>query len=354
MGNGQCERFNRTLLEMLGTLETDQKVDWKTYVAPLVHMYNSTQHDTTGFSPYFLLFGREPRLPIDLLLPSPAVTGWKTLSGYIAALRERLRHAHEVVQARLKGKGEASQKWYAKKVRGATLQLGDQVLLRQIGLQGKNKLADRWQEEVYVVTSQPNASIPVFSVRRLDGRGKVKTVHRNLLLPVRSVPTPIPSKPKSVLSQTPIMTRSRTRLRDINDRAPRSDSSPESVQSHDTVSTVVPQPQTSVVAWKADSSLDLDEDVTSVLLDESVVRSEDGGTADRSSEGGDQEADISESDSEMDPGNESTGQMRLSPDGPSNSGTGSVPFSSTEVRPRRIVRPRRQPGWMRSGEWDVG
>ena len=163
-----------------------------------------------------------------------------------------------------------------------------------------------------------------------------------------------PSKLKSVLSQTPIRTRSRTRLRDINDRAPRSDSSPESVQSHDTVSTVVPQPQTSVIAWKADSSLDLDEDETSVLLDESVVRSEDGGTADRSSEGGDQEADISESDSEMDPGNESTGQMRLPPDGPSDQGTGGVPSSSREVRPRRIVRHRRQPGWMRSGEWDVG
>ena len=99
-----------------------------------------------------------------------------------------------------------------------------------------------------MVTSQPNASIPVLSVRRLDGHGKVKTVHRNLLLPVRSVPTPVPSKPKSVPSQTPILTQSRTRLRDRNDRAPRSDSSPESVQSHDTVSTVVPQPQTSVIA----------------------------------------------------------------------------------------------------------
>ena len=195
MGNGQCERFNRTLLEMLGTLETDLKVDWKTYVAPLVHMCNSTQHDTTGFSLYHLLFGREPRLPIDLLLPSPDTAGAKTFSSYIEGLRERLKHAHQVVQARLKGKWEASQKWYSKKVRGASLQPGDQVLLRQIGLQGKNKLADRWQEEVYVVTSQPNASIPVFSVRRLDGHGKVKTVHRNLLLPVRSVPTPVPSKP---------------------------------------------------------------------------------------------------------------------------------------------------------------
>ena len=202
MGNGQCERFNPTLLEMLGTLETDQKLDWKTYVAPLVHMYNSTQHDTTVFSPYYLLFGREPRLPIDLLLPSSGTTGANTFTGYIEGLQERLKHAHQVVQARLKGKGEASQKWYAKKVGGATLQPGDQVLLRHIVLQGKNKLADRWQEEVYVVTAQPNASILVFSVRRLDGHGKVKTVHRNLLLPVRSVPAPVPSNPKSVPSQT--------------------------------------------------------------------------------------------------------------------------------------------------------
>ena len=80
----------------------------------------------------------------------------------------------------------------------------------------------------------------------------------------------------------------RTRLPDRNDRAPRSDYSPGSVQSHDTVSTAVPQPQTSVIPWKEDSSLDLDEDETSMLLDGSVVRSEDGGAADRSSEGGDQ------------------------------------------------------------------
>ena len=143
-------------------------------------------------------------------------------------------------------------------------------------------------------------------------------------------------------------------MRGRNDRAPRSDSSPESVQSHDTVSTVVPQPQTSVIAWKANSGPDLDEDETSMLLEGSVVRSEDGGITGRSSEGGDQEADISEFDSEMDPGNESTEQMRLSPGGPSDPGTGGVQSSLREVRPRRIVRHRRQPGWMRSGEWDVG
>ncbi|MEW8338814.1 MAG: integrase core domain-containing protein [Candidatus Thiodiazotropha taylori] len=53
MGNGMTERFNRTLLNMLGTLKDHQKQDWKSYVAPLVQSYNATRHDNTGYSPFF-------------------------------------------------------------------------------------------------------------------------------------------------------------------------------------------------------------------------------------------------------------------------------------------------------------
>lgn len=53
MGNGMCERFNRTLLGMLGTMEQHQKSNWKAYVAPMVHAYNCTRHESTGVSPYF-------------------------------------------------------------------------------------------------------------------------------------------------------------------------------------------------------------------------------------------------------------------------------------------------------------
>ena len=90
MGNGQCERFNRILLEMLGTLEPRQKSDWRSYVAPLVHTYNCTKHETTQFSPYFLLFGREPRMAIDLLLPPNSADPVPTYSAYIADLRKRM------------------------------------------------------------------------------------------------------------------------------------------------------------------------------------------------------------------------------------------------------------------------
>ena len=51
--NGQCERFNGTLLNMLGTLTPEQKKDWKSHVPALVHAYNCTRNTATGFSHTF-------------------------------------------------------------------------------------------------------------------------------------------------------------------------------------------------------------------------------------------------------------------------------------------------------------
>ena len=329
MGNGQCERFNRTLLEMLGTLEPKQKSDWRSYVAPLVHVYNCTKHETTRFSPYFLLFGREPRMAIDLLLPPSDAEPAKSYSAYIADLRKRMQHAQEVVVDRIQKAGEASKAWYSKKVRGATLHPGDQVLVRQVGFQGKHKIADRWEEDVYVVTTQPNPSIPVFTVRQLEGKGRPRTLHRNMLLPVRSVPSSI-SAASPHPSEFQRVTRSQTRKQlaavarhDNVDRTSESDQS-------DTASHRPSlHPQSSVLPCRGDSSLDLDEDEVSVLLEESVVLGP-GSAASRYSEGGGYEADSSDSD------------VR-----PASSPQRSVSL------PRRIARRRVHPAWMRTGEWDV-
>ena len=66
--NGQCERFDSTLIGMLGTLPTECKSDWKGSIGVLVHAYNCTQNSATGFSPYFLMYGRKPCLPIGITL----------------------------------------------------------------------------------------------------------------------------------------------------------------------------------------------------------------------------------------------------------------------------------------------
>jgi hypothetical protein len=67
-GNGMPERFNQTLLNMLGTLEDLQKSNLKAHIPALVHAYNSNRHESAGLTPHFLMFGRHPRPAIDAFL----------------------------------------------------------------------------------------------------------------------------------------------------------------------------------------------------------------------------------------------------------------------------------------------
>ena len=65
-GYGSCERFNKTLISMLGTLLKEFKVKWTNHVNMLTYAYNCTRSNAAGFSPYDLLYGRHSLLPIDI------------------------------------------------------------------------------------------------------------------------------------------------------------------------------------------------------------------------------------------------------------------------------------------------
>ena len=68
--NGQVERVHQTLMRMIGKLDTSKKKRWLEHIASICHAYNATRSKVTGYSPYFLMFGHRPRIPIDLLFPT--------------------------------------------------------------------------------------------------------------------------------------------------------------------------------------------------------------------------------------------------------------------------------------------
>ena len=57
------------------------------------------------------------------------------------------------------------------------------MLVKNTGLKGKHKLADKWKPDIYIVTDQPNKDILVYKVRPEDG-SREKMLHRNMLLPL--------------------------------------------------------------------------------------------------------------------------------------------------------------------------
>ena len=185
MGNGQVERFNQTLLKMLGTLEEYQKSDWKAHIPTLVHAYNATIHDSTGYSPYFLMFGRHPRLSIDAFLGlSPDPFSARQQTEYARKLCERLAFAYHAAEKAAKKSSAKHKASYDIKVRHSTLQEGDRFLVKNVGLRGKRKIADRWEKTPYIVKSQPNPDIPVYEVQcDIPRAHKTRMLHRNLLLP---------------------------------------------------------------------------------------------------------------------------------------------------------------------------
>ncbi len=125
---------------MLGTLEDNQKSDWKAHVPTLVHAYNCTQHDSTGYSPYYLMFGRHPRLAIDAFLGlRPDEMHATRSSEYIRKLSDRLDKAYAEATKEAKKSAKKQKRVYDKNVRSSLLHPGDRVLLRNVSIRGKHE-----------------------------------------------------------------------------------------------------------------------------------------------------------------------------------------------------------------------
>ena len=106
----------------------------------------------------------------------------KTYSEYITDLQGKIKDLFDIVNRNADKARDKQKAYYDLKVRAAQLLEGDRVLIKILAYEGEHKLADKWADDIYVVTKQPNQDIPVYLVKREDGIGPEKTLHRNHLL----------------------------------------------------------------------------------------------------------------------------------------------------------------------------
>ena len=187
-GNGKTERLNQTLLAMLRTLPETKKSHWKDSLHKVVRAYNCTRHEATGFSPFFLLFGRSPRLPVDVIfgIEPNASLNYPT---YVKEWQSAMKEAYALASKRSESSGQKGKKQYDRKVNSSVLQPGDRVLVQNLSKRGgPGKLRSYWEDTVHQVVQQKGEASPVYEVKPENGVGRRRVIHRNLLLPCNDLP----------------------------------------------------------------------------------------------------------------------------------------------------------------------
>ena len=184
--NGSCERFNLTLIRMLGTLPVEAKSRWQEWVPTLAHAYNCTVSKVTGYSPYYLLFGRLPKLPLDIeydVTISRKKILDKKYPQYVKSMEERLHHAYNKAQEYIDRESTRQKEYYDKNYKCSELKVGDLVLIRVKAFGTDHKIADKWEDDVYRVVFQVK-NTPAYQVQNTKTM-VCRVVHRNYIFPLR-------------------------------------------------------------------------------------------------------------------------------------------------------------------------
>lgn len=140
--DGLVERFNRTLGAMLSQYVNDHHTDWDKNLCYVMLAYRSSVQETTRFTPHFLMFGREVRLPIDAVFGRPEPHEAENTE-WARELREALDTAYKIVRQKQGLKQKLQKDVYDRRCNGAPYQVGDRVWLYEPAI--KTGLAKKLQ-----------------------------------------------------------------------------------------------------------------------------------------------------------------------------------------------------------------
>jgi hypothetical protein len=173
--NGVVERFNASMVVQVSKLQQVHHNNWDDYLDAIVFAYNISQHKTTKYSPFELLFGRSPILPID---SPPRYFQFDRPNDYFANLQKILNVYHQRAKAHIVDQQRYNKQRYDENRRDPRYALGDRVFTKIFGARGK--LDPRYSADPKVIV---HVNHPTYIVRH-EPTGSENRYHVSDLRPV--------------------------------------------------------------------------------------------------------------------------------------------------------------------------
>ncbi len=178
--NGQCERFNRTLLAMVKAYLDDRQEGWDQHISCLTAAYRSTPHESIGLTPNMMMLGREVQMPGELHID--ACIEHMSPGEHCKTLRDSLLQAHELAREHLK-KSVKSRISSNVRVSLHSYRPGDLAWYlneeRKVGL--SPKLQPLYRGPVLILKKVSELDYKI----QLERQGTIKLVHHDKLKPYK-------------------------------------------------------------------------------------------------------------------------------------------------------------------------
>ena len=198
--DGLIERFNRTLLSMLRTVAFENPFNWESDLRPPSLAYNTSVHPSTGYTPFFLMFGRQGQMPIDLMYGKSPST-----SEYASSLRKWLKEAYRRLRTQMSHKLDRQKDIYDEKVHGVPFKQNDLVWFHSTVVPWGcgRKLHHSWTGPFRVVKQLADSEYCLLNIQL---RRHWPVVHFNRLKPCPGdirMPSPVPVQRQTTRSNFP-------------------------------------------------------------------------------------------------------------------------------------------------------
>ena len=166
--DGMVERVNRTLADIIASYVSKEPTKWSDFLPSATFAYNTAVHSSTGYTPFYLMYGREATEPQDMIKPVRN----RNMTDVNMIFSQMWYDALDITKEKLEEAKEKQKAYYDRNTKRVEFKIGDKILLKEMA-NTPGKFNMRWEGPYTVKERKGNVNYKIYA----DNGKKMMIVH---------------------------------------------------------------------------------------------------------------------------------------------------------------------------------